>query len=273
MSAMPHLETPASHGIGPLLQYWRKSRRLSQLDLAVEADVSARHVSFLETGRAKPSREMVLLLADALQVPLRERNALLGAAGFAPLYRESSLDDPLLAPVRSALDAILTHQEPYPAVVMNPRWDIVTVNDAARTFFARVLAGRTPPDAGNVLRLFFHPEGVRPAVTNWESVARSLLDRLQREAVGGVLDDAGRALLAEILSYPGVPKEWRTPELGTPLLPVLPVSFRLDGEDLRYFSAITVLGTPQDVTLQELRIECFFPADAATAAAAHRPTR
>lgn len=268
MSGMPHAQTSASAGIGPLLQYWRRSRRLSQLALAVEADVSPRHVSFLETGRANPSREMVLLLAHALQVPLRERNALLTAAGFAPMYRESALDDPLMAPVRSALDAILAQQEPYPAVVMNPRWDIVAANRAAGAFFSRLLDGRTPPDPGNVLRLIFHPEGLKPSILNWDAVAQSLVERLHREAVGGMLDDATRALLAEILDYPGVPKAWRTAELGAPLLPVMPVRFRLGDATFHYFSTVTVLGTPQDVTLQEVRIECFFPADAATGAAA-----
>lgn len=258
-------ESPA---IGALLQYWRRVRNLSQLALAHEAEVSPRHVCFLETGRAKPSRDMVLLLADTLAVPLRERNALLLAAGFAPMFRESTLDDPELTPVRTAIDAILKQQEPYPAVVMNRHWDIVMTNVAATGFFGMLLDGRTPPGADNILRLMFHPEGLRPFVENWSVVAQALVQRVHREAVGGELDDTGRQLLSEILNYPGVPPQWRTPDLGAPLVPVMPVSFKRANQAFHFFSAVTVLGTPQDITLQELRIECFFPLDDATAAAA-----
>jgi transcriptional regulator with XRE-family HTH domain len=268
-------QTRATHAaappaIGALLQYWRKTRNLSQLALANEAAVSPRHVCFLETGRAKPSREMVLHLADTLSVPLRERNALLMAAGYAPMFQESSLDAPQLAAVRTAVDAILAKQEPYPAVVMNRGWDIVATNQAAARFFGMLLGGPTPPGAANVLRLMFHPEGLRPCVTNWDAVARALVQRLHREAIGGVLDDGARALLAEILAYPGVPASWRTLDLGPAVLPVLPVSFQHGSLRFDFFSAVTVLGTPQDITLQELRIESFFPVDAATTAAAHR---
>ena len=256
--------------VGPLLQYWRRTRNLSQLALAHEANVSPRHVCFLETGRAKPSREMVLHLADTLAVPLRDRNALLLAAGFAPMFQESTLDGSELAPVRTAIQAILNQQEPYPAVVMNRHWDIVETNRAAARFFGLLLGARTPPDSGNVLRLMFHPEGLRPCVQQWETVAQALVRRVHREAIGGTLDEAGRQLLAEILAYPGVPVRWRAPDLdlGAPMVPVVPVSFEHDGQVFHYFSAVTVLGTPQDITLQELRIECFFPLDDATAAAA-----
>jgi transcriptional regulator with XRE-family HTH domain len=263
-------QAAAPPAIGTLLQYWRKTRNLSQLALAHEAAVSPRHVCFVETGRARPSREMVLHLADTLSVPLRERNALLTAAGYAPMYRESALDVPQLASVRAAIDAILAQQEPYPAVVMNRGWDIVTTNEAAGRFFRMLLGKRVPPDAGNVLRLMFHPDGLRPCVTNWEAVARALVQRLHREAIGGVLDDDARTLLAEILDYPGVPANWRAVDPGAALLPVLPVSFQHGGRRFEFFSAVTVLGTPQDITLQELRIESFFPADAATAAAARQ---
>jgi transcriptional regulator with XRE-family HTH domain len=269
-------QTRATHAaaappaIGALLQYWRKTRNLSQLALANEAAVSPRHVCFLETGRAKPSREMVLHLADTLSVPLRERNALLMAAGYAPMFQESSLEAPQLASVRAAIDAILAQQEPYPAVVMNRGWDIVTANQAAARFFGLLLGDRSVPGAGNVLRLMFHPEGLRPCVTNWDAVAPALVQRLHREAIGGVLDDESRKLLAEILGYPGVPAGWRTPDPASALLPVLPVSFQHGPLRFDFFSAVTVLGTPQDITLQELRIESFFPVDAATAAAARR---
>jgi transcriptional regulator with XRE-family HTH domain len=270
MTVMAHAQT---HGGGPpaigvLLQYWRRARNLSQLALAHVANVSPRHVSFVETGRARPSRDMVLLLTDALAVPLRERNAFLLAAGFAPMFRESALDEPELAPVRTAIDAILKQQEPYPAVVMNRRWDIVATNEAATRFFGMLLDGRTPPCANNVLRLMFHPDGLRPSVENWNTVAQALVHRVHREAVGGALEDAGRQLLSEVLGYPGVPPHWRTPDLGAPLIPVVPVSFRYGDHSFHFFSAVTVLGTPQDITLQELRVECFFPLDDATAAAA-----
>jgi transcriptional regulator with XRE-family HTH domain len=260
-----HESRPA---IGPLLQYWRRARNLSQLALAHEANVSPRHVCFLETGRAKPSRDMVLLLADTLAVPLRERNAFLLAAGFAPMFRESTLDDPELAPARTAIHAILKQQEPYPAVVMNRHWDIVATNGAASRFFGMLLGDRTRPGAGNVLRLMFHPDGLRPFVENWEAVAQALVRRVHREAIGGALDEAGRQLLSEILAYPGVPARWRSPDLGAPVVPVVPVSFRHGQRAFHFFSAVTVLGTPQDITLQELRIECFFPLDEASAAAA-----
>jgi transcriptional regulator with XRE-family HTH domain len=255
--------------VGPLFQYWRKARNLSQLALAAEADVSPRHLCFIETGRATPSRDMVLLLAEALRVPLRERNALLLAAGYAPMFVESSLDDPTLAAVRSAVNAILRQQEPYPAVVMNRRWNIVDSNDAATHFFTRLLHGRDPgAAASNVLRLMFHPNGLRPSVANWEAVGPALIQRVHREAAGGVLDAETHALLEEVLNYPDVPKAWRSPDPRITLTPVLPVTFVVDGITFNYFSAVTVLGTALDITLQELRIESFFPCDEATADAA-----
>jgi transcriptional regulator with XRE-family HTH domain len=163
--AHPRSQEPAA--LGQLLQYWRRARNLSQLALAREAYVSPRHLCFLETGRAKPSRDMVLLLADVLAVPLRERNALLLAAGFAPMFRESTLDERELAPVRTAIHAILKQPEPYPAVVMNRHWDILAINGAATRFFGMLLDGWTPQGASNILRLMFHPDGLRPFVDNW----------------------------------------------------------------------------------------------------------
>lgn len=255
---------PDTQRVGPLLQYWRKARHMSQLALAHEAEVSPRHVCFIETGRARPSREMVLLLASVLDVPLRERNALLLAAGFAPMYKETHLDAPELASVRTALEAILRQQRPYPAVVMNRCWDLLATNDSADRFFGLLLGGASPPGAGNVLRLMFHPGGLRPHVANWEAAAEALVQRAHREAVGGVPDPALAALLEEILGYPGVPRRWRRADLGLPLVPVVPVVFEKQGRRFAYYSTVTVLGTPQDITLQEIRLECFFPADAET---------
>jgi transcriptional regulator with XRE-family HTH domain len=256
--------------IGPLLQYWRSARHLSQLALAHEAGVSPRHVCFLETGRAKPSREMVLLLADALEVPLRERNAMLLAAGFAPIFRESRLDDSCLDPVRMAIDAILAQQEPFPAVVMDRRWEIIVTNEAARRFFGWLLGPGGGDAPRNVLRMMFDARWIRPYVENWDDVAATLVRRVHRESVGGICDEGVAALLEEILSYPGVPREWRTPDVITPLVPVIPVRFAKDQRAFNFFSTVTVIGTPQDVTLQELRIECFFPADTPTAEAARQ---
>lgn len=253
-------------GFGALLARWRQLRGKSQLDLANDAEVSPRHVSFVETGRSKPSREMVLTLAAALQVPLRERNALLLAAGYAPVYRETSLDAPELAPARRALELMLRHHEPHPAVVMNRRWDLVMANDAARALFSFLLDGKSPA-AGppNVLRLMFDPAGVRPYVRNWETVAEALVQRVHREAVGGVADDETRAVLAEVLAYEGVPARWAALDPDVALAPLVPVSFAKGSLAVSYFSAVTTLGTAQDITLQELRVESFIPADAETA--------
>lgn len=247
--------------VGALIAYWRNERRMSQLALATEAEVSARHLSFVESGRSNPSREMVLLLARALDVPLRERNRLLDAAGFAAAYRETSLDAPQLAAVSRALDAILDQHRPFPAVVLDRMWNILRANSCAERFFAFLLAGQTPPAPPNVLRLIFHPNGLRPHVANWEHVAAALIQRVHREAVGQHVDDDVRALVAEVLAYPDVPAAWRHPELGTDLLPIIPVHFVRDGRQFSYFSTVTTLGTPVDVTAQETRLECFFPVD------------
>jgi transcriptional regulator with XRE-family HTH domain len=251
--------------VGALLQHWRKARHLSQLALATEAEISPRHLSFLETGRARPSREMVLLLASVLDVPLRERNALLLAAGFAPMYAETSLAAPELAAVRGAVEAILRQQEPLPAVAMNRHWDVITTNDSAARFFAFLLGDAPAEPRPNVLRMMLRPGGVRDHVLNWPAVAETLIRRVHREAVGGVADERTHALLAELLSYPGVAEAWREARRDVAQVPIIPVSFHRDGRTFHFFSTVTTLGTPQDITAQELRIECFFPVDAATA--------
>jgi transcriptional regulator with XRE-family HTH domain len=252
---------------GQLLKQWRSVRRLSQLDLAADAEVSARHVSFLETGRARPSREMVLVLASALEVPLRDRNVLLASAGFAPAYAESGLDEVALGSVRRALDWTLRQAEPFPAVVMNRRWDVLTTNDPAQRLFGALLRPEQLADA-NVLRLMLDPGGLRPWVVNWEEAVPALLRRVRREAVERVLDAGTRELLDEVL--PLVPEALRGHDVTVPSVPVVPIHFRKGTLDLRFFSTLTVLGTPVDVTAQELRIECFFPDDARTEAEARR---
>jgi transcriptional regulator with XRE-family HTH domain len=252
--------------LGGLLAYWRKTKQLSQLALASEAEISPRHLCFLETGRAQPSREMILRLASVLDVPLRARNGLLLAGGFAPVFAESDLDAPELAAVRWALDAMLAQQEPYPAVVMNRAWDVLATNLAAERFFALMLDGRRPPAPANVLRMMFHPQGLRPSVIGWPEVGATLITRAHREAVGGVPDESLRGVLDEIMHYEGVPKSWRSHDPGSRTLPVLPITFQIDEREFRFFSTVTTLGTPQDVTVQEVRLECFFPVDETTRA-------
>jgi hypothetical protein len=203
---------------------------------------------------------MVLKLASALDVPLRERNSLLLAAGFAPVFPESPMDGPQLTVVRKALEAILEKQEPFPAVVMNRRWDVLRGNQSAQAFFGFLLGERGRPAQPNVLRMMFHPDLLRPYVTNFAEVAQALLVRVRREAVGGVLDETTRALLAEILAYADLPRDFEQP-----LLPIVPIRFEKDGRRFDFFSTVTTLGTPQDVTAQEIRLECFFPADDETA--------
>jgi transcriptional regulator with XRE-family HTH domain len=258
---------------GDLLRSWRLARRASQLELGMEAGVSARHISFIETGRAKPSHEMVIILATVLDVPLRERNLLLHAAGYAPLYSETNLDDPQMAQVRRALELILEQQEPFVAVVFDRHWDIVMVN-SAYVRFTSLLFGSShdaavplkviSPPRPNLLHNLFDPSGWRPFIINWDVVARSLISRLHREIVLE-RDTATRELLSAILAYPGVPKRWSEPDFVAPQDVIIPIEMRFGDQTLRLFSTITTLGSPHDITLQELRIESFHPADEATA--------
>ena len=237
---------------------------MSQLALSTEAGVTPRHVSFVESGRANPSREMVLTLARALDVPLRERNQMLLAAGFAPLYRETGLDAEELGQVRAALDRMLAHHEPFPAVVMDRHWNVVMANGSAEAMFAFLLGGEDGGDPPNVVRLMFGP--LRPHVQNWEQTGEALVQRVHREAVGGIPDPQTVQLLDEVLALPGIPAAWRRPDFSTGALPILPVEFARGGVEVSYFSLVTTVGTPQDVTLQELRVEAFFPADEQTGA-------
>ncbi len=260
---------------GRLLREWRARRRMSQLDLAVEAGVSSRHISFIETGRAQPSREMVLLLARVLDVPLRDRNDLLTAAGYAPMYRATDLEAPAMAQVRRALDFILRQQEPYPALVLDRHWNVLQVNEGSARVQAYFLDPAAVAELGppNAMRLMFHPRAFRPYIVNWEATAASLIQWLHRDAVSGFGDAETRGLLEELLSYPDVPRHWRSLDLDTSTAPFLPIEFRKGELELRYFTTLTSLGTPHDITLQELRIESFFPADEATEEASRRLAR
>jgi len=259
-------------GVGPLLRRWRESRHLSQLDLALDAEVSARHISFLETGRAEPSREMLLMLANVLDVPLRERNFLLLAAGYAPIYGETSLDDPRMTQVRAAVEVILKSNEPRSALAHDRHWNIVMANEAFIRFLTLNL-GKEPdgilplqvtrPPRLNVLRLLFDPEGVRKVIVNWEPIAKSLLNEAYRR-LAWARDDALQNLITEILAYPGVPARWREPDLEAPHNLILPMELNLNGRIARMFSTVTTVATPHDVTLQELHVEVFYPADPET---------
>jgi len=242
--------------VGTLMQHWRRERRMSQLGLATTAGVTQRHVSFVESGRSQPSRELVLQLARALDVPLRERNQLLLAAGYAPHYRETGLDAPALRDVHAALQRLLAQQEPYPAVVMDRHWDISDANEAASTLFTRLLDA-PPPTPANVIRLMFGP--LRPHVANFDETGEALIARVHREAVGGIPDPRTSALLDEILA--DAPPAWRTPDFARTASPVVPIHFVKDDLDVSFFSLVTTVGTPQDVTLQEIRVELFFPAE------------
>jgi transcriptional regulator with XRE-family HTH domain len=264
--------TTAESPFGNALRHWRARRRWSQLDLAGEAGISSRHLSFIETGRAQPSREMVMLLAHALDLPLRHRNDLLTAAGYAPIYRETVLEAPAMNQARRALDFILRQQEPYPALVLDRHWNVLQVNAGsarvqAAFLDATAVAGLGPP---NAMRLMFHAQAFRPHIVNWEATAASLIQWLHRDVLSGLGGAPTRALLDELLSYPDMPRHWRTIDLEASTAPFLPIEFRKGDLSLRYFTTLTTLGTPHDITLQELRIEAFFPADQATEEASRR---
>ncbi|MCE9599366.1 MAG: helix-turn-helix transcriptional regulator [Spirochaetia bacterium] len=261
METVKAKETPR---FGLLLKQWRQIRGKSQLDLALDASVSARHISFIESGRSLPSKEMIVTLATALNIPLREQNVLLNSAGFAALYGESKFDSDELRESRRALELILTKHEPYPAVVLNRQWDIISGNQAAQSFFGFLLDTEPAPNEQNVLRLMFKQSLARKYVSNWPDVAQALIARTYREALGGVPDLTTMAILSEVLSYPGVPENLRTPDLSKPLAPLVPVIFEKGNLRFNFSSLVTTLGTPQDVTLQELRVECFYPLDETT---------
>jgi transcriptional regulator with XRE-family HTH domain len=252
---------------GELLREWRQRRRLSQLGLALDAEVSAKHLSFVETGRAQPSREMVLRLAERLEVPLRERNTLLLAAGFAPLYRERPLVDPALENARRAIDRLLAAHEPYPALAVDGHWNLVLANRMVGVFTAVVADAALLEPPVNVLRLSLHPRGLGTRIVNYSQWRSHVLERLARQVeVSG--DPTLVALLEELRGY-GVPDE--TPDEDSDEIErqaaVVPLRLALDGRELLFFSATTVFGPPVDVSLSELAIESFFPADAATARA------
>lgn len=255
---------------GLLLKQWRSQRGLSQLDLAVTSQVSQRHISFLESGRAKPSREMVLQLADVLEIPLRQQNRMLTAAGFAPIHAETDLSAPEMASVRKALDFMLQQQEPYPAIVVDRYWNLLLTNDAATRLLTTFIAPEQlqihfyQDGKINLMRAMFHPQGLRPFVVNWKDFSGHLLQRLHREAIADGESEQSKILLDELMSYPGIAEVWHTSDRTAQNTLLLTVHLKRANLELQFFSTIATLGTPYDITLQELRIECLFPADEMT---------
>jgi transcriptional regulator with XRE-family HTH domain len=245
---------------GELLREWRQRRRLSQLDLAIQADVSARHLSFVETGRSRPTSEMILRLTEQLEVPLRDRNTVLLAGGYAPAYPEHGLAEPELAAVRAALRQVLTGHEPYPAVLVNRWWELIEGNASVASLTAGAAPWLLEPPV-NALRLSLHPDGMAPRILNLAQWRAHLLTRLNRQ-VAATGDTRLAELLTELRSYPGG-------ESGPPDRTdvVVPLRYLYEGQELSFFSITTVIGTPMDVTVEELAIESFYPADRATAAA------
>jgi transcriptional regulator with XRE-family HTH domain len=250
-----------------LLKYWRGRRGLSQLDLSLAAGVSARHLSFLETGRARPSEEMVLLLASALAVPLRDQNRLLGAAGFSPRFAEGEAVPQF---VEGALVRMMSQHEPYPLAVLSGGYDVVRSNRGAEALFGRLLDGRATPAVLNPFDLVFDPAQLRPFVVRWERLARTMLARLQRETLHRAPDPRLAVLLQRVLAYPGVERSWLRPDFSAPLPPTFTLELQRDDLSLSFLGTVTIFSAPHEVALEELRIESFFPLDAGTAVACER---
>lgn len=249
--------------VGQLVKSWRQARRISQLVLSVQAGISPRHLSFIETGRSQPSRDMVLTIARTLDVPLRDTNALLLTAGFAPFYRETALDAPEMAHVRHVIEFLLERHEPFGAVALDRHWNILLANESFWQTLGLIGYTRRTSDV-NLLRTLFDPAGLRSLIVNWEEVAYSLIQRVHREAIDTPAPSQTAMLLSELLETPGVPPRWRLFDIASVQPLMIPMRMRMKGVELSLFTTIATLGTPQDITLQELRIETFLPADADT---------
>lgn len=255
----------ATRPVGGLLREWRQRRRMSQLDFAVEAEISSKHLSFIETGRSRPSRDMLLRLAELLEVPLRERNTLLVAAGFAPLFAERSLDDPTLQSAREAMELVLKGHEPFPALAIDRHWNLLAANRAVGPLLSGVAAELLRPPM-NVLRLSLHPDGLAPRIVNLAQWRAHLFARLRRQ-IEISADTALIALLEELGRYPAPAVKTRGADADPGNLFVVPLTIATPAGVLSFISTTTVFGTPIDITLSELALETFFPADAATSAA------
>ena len=260
------LQTGRADTLGPLLREWRTRRRVSQMDLALDVGVSTRHLSFIETGRSRPSPGMLLALAEQLQVPLRERNRLLLAAGYAPRYAEQALDAPAMEPVRQALQRLLDAHAPYPGVVMDRQWNVVLANGPAMGLVALLPPALQAPPM-NMMRASLHPDGFAAHTANFAEWGRYLVDTLQRLATTSG-DPALLALYDEVSRYPTVQALPAAPEPAMPPAPtlLLPCVLRTPHGLLSMFTTLTTFGTPRDVTLDELCVELFYPSDAASEA-------
>jgi len=256
-----HRGAPLSFGAH--LRTWRQRRRLSQLDLATEAEISTRHLSFVETGRAEPSREMVLRLAERLDIPLRERNTLLVAAGYAPMYRERGLDDPALAAARQAVEMVLRGHEPFPAIALDRHYNVVAMNRVVPLLLEGIDAAMLQPPI-NVLRLSLHPQGLAPRIENLLQWRHHLFERL-RQQIAATADPQLVALQQGLMALPLPEGVADTRVEGEHLGVVMPFRLRSPAGTLSFISTLTIFGTPNDVTLQELAVESFFAADAFTA--------
>ncbi|RMA60981.1 helix-turn-helix protein [Acidovorax sp. 100] len=262
---LPHRSAAAGPAsFGDHLRTWRQQRHLSQLELADEADISTRHVSFMETGRTNPSRDMVLRLCERLAIPLRERNALLVAAGYAPMYRERALDDPALTAARQAVELVLKGHEPCPAIALDRCWNVVAANRAAQALLAAHVSPELLVPPINVFRLSLHPDGLASRIANLAQWRHHLFERL-RQQIHATGDPALLALQAELLEYPAPDESTPLVMAGEMLGVVMPFCFNSMHGMLSLISTTTIFGTPVDVTLQELAVESFFPADAFTA--------
>ena len=251
---------PVTRPVGDLLREWRQHRRLSQLALALDAEISTKHLSFLETGRSRPSREMVLHLADLLDIPLRERNALLQAAGFAALYPQHALSDPEMTAARQAVETVLAAHDPYPALAIDRHWTLLAANQATQRLLAGAVAPALLAPPVNVLRASLHPDGLAPAIANLPVWRGHILARL-RQQIAATADPALSALAAELTAYPGGIDHPAPDDSGL----VIPLQLRQGDTVLSLFGTTTVFGTPVDITLAELAVEAFYPADPATA--------
>jgi transcriptional regulator with XRE-family HTH domain len=252
-----------------MLKQWRAYRHISQLDLATESGISQRHISFLETGRSKPSRPMVLALADSLDIPLRERNTLLQSAGYHAVFSEGRLDDDTFALFRAAIEATLQHHEPYPAIVLDGRWNMALANNAALQFFGQfidpvqAIVDIGAPTEFQIVRLCLHERGLQPFVVNWQELIASFLARARRALLANPKDPGLPVLIDEILSHPDAPDDWRA-VWTTQTAPAIEMVLRKDEREFRLFTMLAHFGAPTDVTLEELSVELFYPADEST---------
>lgn len=255
---------------GSVLRDWRRHRRMSQLDLATHSGISQRHISFLETGRSNPSRGMVLALSDSLDIPLRERNTLLQSAGFSAAYAEQPLDDAHVRVFREALQATLHHHDPYPAMVLDGRWNLVMANESALRFFSlfvdpfAALERMGSPTEFQMARLCLSDLGLKPYIVNWQDLAYSFLQRARRALLVNPTDALLPALIDEIMAHPEAPPTWQKPDWSSPTAPALTMTLAHGGDRYTFFTMLAHFGAAQNVTIEELSVESFYPADAPT---------